>query len=734
MGSSCDYVVTAMHVRISRNIRNGRTYEYAQLVASYRRASDGMPTSRVIGTLGALSPLELDNLRAALAASRDGRRVVVAPLARGSAARRPEIVANLRYLDISVALELWREWQLPELLDGLMPIGDADVSAAKVVAALVIQRLVDPGSKLAATAWFPRSALPELLDVPPSRFNNTRIHRVLDLLDLVGPELQAKLPRRFEEKDGVFTSLFIDVTDAAFVGHGPSYAARAKTKEGFVARKIGIVLLCNQRGYPLRWEVVSGSAHDSKTMLGMLESVAELRWVGNAPVVCDRAMGKTATIVEMSRLGLRFVTALTTTEFPSYGGERLPYQALAKLKPSSACDAKVEQEAAGLVVAAGMTKADDNLFVMDLGIIERTLTEPVPQAANGVVAAQAMKLCRRMLQLVDSEESPSFEDARRKVGLGKSVAAKYRGLQKLVEDVQREVLAGRADGCALDELLTLARLEPDEQRRQFAELLAAPRRRKPPARVPAAAPSPSPSPSAALKVRIVAYFNQERFVDKRHRANAELDEIRSFITDLNDRLMRARASRSRRSIEAEVDRKLRAFNLLDVCKTCLHEDQLAGRTRFRVELTIDTQEWDRRRRFDGFTLLVSHAELPHDAAELCRLYRAKDIVEKDFHVIKGVVEVRPMWHHSDAKVRAHVTLCMLALLLERTLGHRLRGKYSAEAALEELEPCRLNQFSAGEQTVYGLTRPTAEQKTILRQLGLAKLGDDEEVSERLRPR
>jgi hypothetical protein len=64
--------------------------------------------------------------------------------------------------------------------------GEGCLPAAEV-AALVIQRLVDPNSKLAATAWFPRSALPELLDVAPSRFNNTRIHRVLDLLDAAGP-------------------------------------------------------------------------------------------------------------------------------------------------------------------------------------------------------------------------------------------------------------------------------------------------------------------------------------------------------------------------------------------------------------------------------------------------------------------------------------------------------------------------------------------------------------------
>ena len=67
-----------MQIRLSRTTRNGRTYEYAQLVESYRRESDGVPTHRVIASLGALSPLELDNLRTTLKATRDRKRVVVA--------------------------------------------------------------------------------------------------------------------------------------------------------------------------------------------------------------------------------------------------------------------------------------------------------------------------------------------------------------------------------------------------------------------------------------------------------------------------------------------------------------------------------------------------------------------------------------------------------------------------------------------------------------------------------
>ncbi len=725
-----------MHLRISRTKRDGKIYEYAQLVESMRRPTDGMPVHRVLATLGALSSVEVNNLRTALGASRSGKRVVVAPYARASAPA-PDVVANLRYLDVAVPLELWREWGLPKVLDGLLPRGDAEISPTAVVTALVLQRLVDPGSKLAATEWFPRSALPELLDVAPSSFNNTRVHRILDALDAVGNELMAKLPRRYKEQDGAFASLFLDVTDAAFVGHGPSVAEKAKTKEGFVARKIGIVLLCNQRGYPLRWEVVPGASHDSKTMLSMLESISGLRWMHETPVVCDRAMGKTSTIMAMSQLQLRFVTALTTTEFASYSADRLPYKAIAELNPSSACDAKVEGEAARLVAAAGMEQVDDNLFVMELGIVERSTDDAPTVAAEAATPAMAMKLCRQMFELVASNECPSFEDARRRLNLGKGVAGKYRGLQKLAEDLQRDVLAGRADTCSLDDLLRLARLDPEEQLRQFEQLVTIAHRRRPRrtpvAKSPSAPTEPPTHVSTTVRLRVVAYFNQERFVEKRYRANAELIEIREFVDDLNQRLSRSGSRRSRASIEAEVDRKLRTYDLVEAFALKLQEEQIAGRARFCVDLELDEVAWARRRRNDGFTLLVAHPDLPHTPAQLCRLYRAKDVVEKDFHIIKSVVEVRPVRHYTDAKVRAHVTLCMLALLLERTLSHRLRGTCSAEVALERLELCRLNQFDSATRA-YGLTRPTPEQKDILRHLGLMKLVDDDEVAERLRPR
>ena len=149
-------------------------------------------------------------------------------------------------------------------------------------------------------------------------------------------------------------------------------------------------------------------------------------------------------------------------------------------------------------------------------------------------------------------------------------------------------------------------------------------------------------------------------------------------------------------------------------------------------MTLDEADWARRRRYDGFCLLIGHPDLEQSGAELCRLYRAKDQVEKDFEVIKGVVRLRPVRHRTDAKVRAHVTLCMLALLLERTLRWELRDSHTSRAALEILADRHLNRYATGDGgSAYTLTQTTPAHDEILRALQLQHLADDQEIADRI---
>lgn len=736
-----------MQVRILDISRNGKRYRYAQLVESYRRESDGMPMHRIIRNLGPADSVEVHNLREALAAARMGKRVAVSRASGSSARPLPKILANLRFLDAAVLLALWDEWQLTELFAELLPRGCADVAPASVLAALVMQRALDPGSKLYATRWFPTSALPELLQVSPAAFNNSRVHRVLDDLDSAGSALMGKLPVRYQHRDGAFVSLFLDATDTWFVGHGPELAERAKTKEGRVERKIGIVLLCNEHGYPLRWEVIAGRESEVTAMSRMVALVAGLSWAQKVPLVCDRAMGRTAQVRQMLSAGMHFVTALTTAEYDAYT-DRIPYNALAGLELHDDSGQQDMDQAARLIEAAGLERIEDRLFVADLGIVQRVdeaHAEQAPAVEQDDAMARVMQLARCIDDAVAAGRYASQASAGRALGLSKQLASRYRLLRRLPECVQQQILEGKARGRSLEDLIRIARMgDAQSQCEAFATLIATRAPRRASARplgvstsaassTPIANDAPAPEP---IRVRAVVYFNPELFVEHRRRARGMLASVAEFANDLNARLASPRSRMTRDQIAAAIDRRLRRDDLLEAFIPHITQRQVAGRTHFEVKLQIDETEWSRRRRYDGFNVVVAHPDVQHTAPELALLYRAKDAVEKDFQVIKSLVELRPVRHQTDAKVRAHVTICMLALLLERTLHHKLKGKYSTEAALGALEGCRLNRLAANADgaAAYALTELTAEQAAILRMLRQQQLGDQEHVTARIMPR
>ena len=736
-----------MQVRVLNISRNGKRYSYAQLVESYRRESDGMPMHRIIRNLGPADSIEVHNLREALAAARKGKRVVPSRTAEPSRRALPKILANLRYLDAAVLLALWDEWRLTELLDDVLPRGSADVAPGAVLAALTMQRGLDPGSKLYATRWFPKSALPELLHVSAAAFNNSRLHRVLDELDAAGASLMGKLPVRYGDRDGAFVSLFLDTTDTWFVGHGPEIAQRAKTKEGRVERKVGIVLLCNQHGYPLRWEVIPGRESEVTAMSRMLGLVAGLSWAQQVPLVCDRAMGRTAQIRQMLNAGIHFVTALTTKEYDAYT-ERIPYNALAELELHEDSGQQDMDQAARLIESAGLERVDDRLFVADLGIVQRVEEDFAEQAAPASehdAQAKVIQLARSIDEAVAAGRYASQASAGRALGLSKQLASRYCLLRRLPESVQQQILDGKARGRSLEELIRIARLgDAQAQCEAFATLVASAAPRRASARPLGVSTSVASSTNEAgtkeapkpIRVRAVVYFNPQLFVDQRKRAREQLEAIAAFADDLNTRLANPRSRMARDQIAAAIDRRLRKDDLLEAFSTQITEQVIAGRARYQVKLPVNQPDWSRRRRYDGFNVVVAHPDIERTAIELAQLYRAKDAVEKDFQIIKGLVELRPVRHQTDAKVRAHVTICMLALLLERTLHHKLQGKYTVEAALEALEGCRLNRLAAGPDgaAAYALTELTPEQSAILRLLRLQELGDQEQVAARIMPR
>lgn len=88
--------------------------------------------------------------------------------------------------------------------------------------------------------------------------------------------------------------------------------------------------------------------------------------------------------------------------------------------------------------------------------------------------------------------------------------------------------------------------------------------------------------------------------------------------------------------------------------------------------------------FDGYSCIFLTKLIPNE--EIVRIYFEKDLVEKAFQNIKGVIALRPIRHWLYDRVEGHIFICYLAYLLLSLLKYRLKKiEINPIEALRELE-------------------------------------------------
>jgi len=114
--------------------------------------------------------------------------------------------------------------------------------------------------------------------------------------------------------------------------------------------------------------------------------------------------------------------------------------------------------------------------------------------------------------------------------------------------------------------------------------------------------------------------------------------------------------------------------------------------------------------------------------EAVAAYKQLNEVERGFAHLKGLLEVRPVYHHKDDRVRAHVFVAALAFLLDRALEKKLRAagsSLSSPAAWQALETVRCVTVEVGSRTKLCVTRGSRQAAEVLRILRLSELAPPE---------
>lgn len=214
--------------------------------------------------------------------------------------------------------------------------------------------------------------------------------------------------------------------------------------------------------------------------------------------------------------------------------------------------------------------------------------------------------------------------------------------------------------------------------------------------------------------RFVACHYAETARHDRESRERRLQESEEFLQTFHDpQKKRFRDDPAR--IQKQIQRFLKRNRT-----TRFFEYDYAGPGRFSYSKI--PSELEQEARYDGLFLLQSNSSLPLD--QLVLGYLTLTSVEDAFRELKDFLHLRPIRHWTEAAVRGHVAVCVLAYLLERVLEQKFSQaglQLTARAALDLLQGLDAVTYDLQGESLRKITPLSREQKRIFSALGEEEL-------------
>jgi transposase len=144
---------------------------------------------------------------------------------------------------------------------------------------------------------------------------------------------------------------------------------------------------------------------------------------------------------------------------------------------------------------------------------------------------------------------------------------------------------------------------------------------------------------------------------------------------------------------------------------------------FADKLRLNKEELKFEQQADGWFVVSTDtkAEDGFTTEEVVAQYKRLQMVENGFNTLKSTLDIRPMFHWTPDRIRAHVFICFLALQLTVFFNLRLKKtKISFEKAFSKLRRINVVTWQKGHSHHQALVVPNDEQLEIFKALKTPK--------------
>jgi transposase len=321
-----------------------------------------------------------------------------------------------------------------------------------------------------------------------------------------------------------------------------------------------------------------------------------------------------------------------------------------------------------------------------------------------VVTRSGIPVCHHIFPGNTSDSTTVIEivnDLKKRFNLRKFVFVGDRGmlsdknLEHIIQERQDFIVAHKVRGNAMAEAIinSLSKsLDRESEQEQFLE-----EKRK--------------------GVRFVLAYAPDIARDTRSTRQKRLENADRWMKTVLDRLACSSGSGKKPTPQSTYDRirdYLRDHNLLRFYTVTADGGQV------KVRKNRKSLNWENK--IDG-VLLLETTDLSFSAVDIVKHYKELAEIERGWRCLKSTLELRPVYHWTERRIRAHVFLCVIALQVERWMRNKLQSiLLSVPQAMQNLRQIKMGEIRLGVRSMLMPTKLTEEHKAILKSLGVSELG------------
>lgn len=282
-----------VHVATTSRTYKGKTYQTHLLRRTYREGSQ--VKHQTLGNISHLPEPLIDLIRRSL----KGEEFL-------AASDSFEIRRSLPHGHVQAVLSCLRRLDLENL------IGSERSRSRDLVTAMIVQRILDAGSKLATARELSGETAASTLgqELAVDNLDEDELYAAMDWVLQRQGQIETKLARKHLH-DG--SLILYDVSSSYYTGQCCPLAHYGHDRDGSTGcPNIVYGLLCNSQGCPVAIEVFEGNTADSKTLSLQIQKLRQRFGIKRVVLVGDRGLLTSARIEEECRAveGLDWITAL----------------------------------------------------------------------------------------------------------------------------------------------------------------------------------------------------------------------------------------------------------------------------------------------------------------------------------------------------------------------------------------------------------------------------------------